>query len=152
MTLPIRRDGDGADRDFHLLRRSFAEQLDHWPDFFTPVHSLIDAVAPRADLEETDDHYLLEVELPGISRRDVDLQLDDSRLVVTAQRVERERVGLLRHRTRATRRFALALTLPADVDGEAVTADLRHGVLSVLLPKTPHARRRRIRVRHHAPA
>ena len=150
MKLPIRRGDGDAHGDFDVLRRSFAEQLERWPDFFEPVHSLIDAAVPLADLEETDDSYLLEVELPGISRRDVDLQLDDSRLVLTAQRVERERTGLLRHRTRTTGRLALAVTLPPDVDGDGVHADLDRGVLTVVIPKARHARRRHIPI-HHRP-
>ncbi len=144
MKLPIRRNGDEADREFERLRSPFAEQLDRWQDFLRPVHSLIDATAPLVDLEETDDSYVLDVELPGISRHDVDLHVDAGRLVLTAQRVERERVGLLRHRTRTTGRLALAVTLPNDVETEHVAADLEHGVLTVVIPKTPASRRRHI--------
>ena len=61
-----------------------------------------------------------------------------------AQRVERERVGLLRRRNRTTGRTALAVTLPNDIDTEHVTADLKHGVLTVVIPKAPLSRRRHI--------
>jgi len=144
--LPIRRKGNGSDGEFERLRSPFAHQIENWPDFLQPVHSIIDAAVPPVDLEETDDSYLLEVDLPGISRRDMDLRVDDSRLVLTAQRGERSRVGLLRHRARTTGRLALVVSLPGDVDSDAVTADLHHGVLTVVVPKTPRARRRRILV------
>lgn len=144
MKLPIRRQGDNADHEFERLRSTFAEQLDRWQDFLRPAHSLVDAAAPLADLEETDDSYVLEVELPGTSRQNVELHVDDSRLVLTAQRTERERVGLLRHRTRTTGRFALAVTLPSDVETEHVRADIEHGVLTIVIPKAPHSRRRHI--------
>jgi len=150
MQLPIRRGGDDPSREFERLRSPFAAQLERWQDFLAPVHSLIDAAAPRTDLEETDDSYVLEVELPGVSRHDIDLQVEESRLVLTAQRVERERVGLLRHRNRTTGRTALAVTLPSDIDTEHVTADLKHGVLTVVIPKGPHSRPRHIPITQRA--
>lgn len=150
MKLPIRRHGDDADHEFERLRSPFAAQLDHWEDFLPPAHSLLDATAPVAELEETDDGYVLEVELPGIARKDVELEVHDSRLVLAAHRVERERVGLLRRR-RTTGRLALSVTLPNDVEAEHVRADLRHGVLTVVLPKTPHSRRRHIPITQRAP-
>lgn len=148
MKLPIRRHDDDADREFEQLRQPFAEQLEHWPDFFRPLHSFVDATAPLADIEETDDSYLLDVELPGVRRADIDLQVDGGRLVLTAERHERARVGLLRHRTRTTGRLALSVTLPGAVDGDGVTATFRDGVLSVNVPKAAHERRRRIPVHH----
>lgn len=147
MRLPVRRSDDGAERQFERLRESFAQQLDRWPDFVQPLHSLLDGATPLVDLEETDDSYLLDVDLPGVSRKDVELHVDGDRLVLTAQRHERERVGLLRHRTRTTGRFALAFGFPGEVDQAGVEADLADGVLSVRIPKAAHARRRRIAVR-----
>ena len=110
------------------------------------VESLADVV-PLAELEETDDGYLLEVELPGCRREDIDVQVDSGRLRISAQRRERQRVGLLRSRTRTTGRYLLDVALPAPVDGDAVSASLDHGVLTVAVPKTTRARRRRIPVR-----
>lgn len=154
LPLPLPRRGDGADAEVEVERQRspLAHQVERWPDVLEPVRGLLDAAAPPTELKETDDSYVLKVELPGISRRDVDLQVDDSRLVLTAQRLERERAGLLRHRTHATGRLGLALTLPNDVDTDAVRADLQHGVLTVVIPKTPQARRRRIPVSHHPQA
>ena len=146
MKLPIRRSDDGAERRFERLRGPFSEQLERWPDFVRPLHSALDAAAPLADLEETDEAYLLEVELPGVARRDVELHVDSDRLVLTAHRYERERVGLLRHRTRTTGRYALSFAFPGEVDPADVRADLHDGVLTVTVPKAAHARRRRIPV------
>lgn len=148
MKLPIRRHDDGADREFEQLRQVFADQLENWPDFFRPLSSIMDATAPLADIEETDDSYVLDVELPGVRQSDIDLQVEGGRLVLTAQRHERERVGLLRHRTRTTGRFALSVTLPGAVEEAGVTATFRDGVLTVVVPKAVHARRRRIPVSH----
>ncbi len=146
MDLPLRRRDDDRrpEQEFKRLPHTLAGQLEQWPDFVRALHD----VAPLADIQETDDSYLLEVELPGVKREDIDLQVDQGRLRLTAERRERERVGLLRHRTRTTGRFSLDVTLPAAVDTHSVNASLDHGVLTVVVPKAEQARRRRIPVGH----
>lgn len=102
--------------------------------------------AALGDLEETDDAFVLDVDLPGVHKKDVDVQLDGRRLIVTAERRERERTGILRRRTRSLATYRHEVALPADVDEDAVQASLEDGVLTVRLPKTDISRRRRIPV------
>ncbi len=146
MNISIRRrdDGRGSDPEFERLRPAFASELDAWPDLVRTIDRTVNDVSPLADIEETDDGYLLDVELPGVRREDVDLLVDRGRVVVTGERHERERVGLLRHRTRTAGRFVLAVTLPGSVESDSVTASFVDGVLSVVVPKAERARRRRI--------
>ncbi|MDP9434189.1 MAG: Hsp20/alpha crystallin family protein [Actinomycetota bacterium] len=103
-------------------------------------------VVPLADLEERDDRYVLDVEFPGVQRDDVQVEITGGRLVVTGERRERERRVVFRSRTRTTGRLRLEVALPAEVEGDAVTASLDAGVLTVVVPKAPGARRRRIPV------
>ncbi len=98
------------------------------------------------DLEELDDAFVLEVDLPGIAKGDVDVELDGRRLVVTAERRARRRAGLLRRRTRHVGSYRHEVLLPDDVDPEGVRAQLADGVLTVRLPKASTGRRRRITV------
>jgi HSP20 family protein len=150
MNLPIprhRREEPTGDGEHERLHASLQHDLDRWPDFATELLDSVRDVAPLADLEEADDCYLVDVELPGVRREDIDLQVHQGRLVVSAERRERERVGLLRHRTRTTGRLRLEVALPVEVDPQGVTASLDHGVLAVRLPKVERARRRRIAVR-----
>ena len=147
MDLPARRRHDRRpEKQFEQLRDAFADQLERWPDFVRSLPDAVRDVVPLADVEERDDSYVLEVELPGVKRDEVDLEVDQGRVRVTAERRERERVGLLRHRTRSRGRFSMAVTLPTDVDSDAVSATLDHGVLTIVVPKTERARRRRIPV------
>jgi len=60
---------------------------------------------------------------------------------------ERERVGILRRRTRRTGQFDYRVRLPGDVDEEGIEASLEGGVLTVRVPKSERARRRRIEVK-----
>lgn len=150
MDLPIRRRDDDRrpQQEFERLRGAFAGQLEQWPDFVRSVERVFNDVTPLVDIEETDASYLLDVELPGVKREDVDLQVDQGRLRLAGERRQRERLGFLRHRTRTTGRFSLDVALPVPVDGDAVHASLDHGVLTVVVPKAEQARRRRIPVGH----
>ena len=106
----------------------------------------IDRWVPLADLEETDDAYVVELELPGLVRNDVDVQLDDRFLTVSGEIQDKKRTGILHRRTRKVGRFHYAVTLPAEVDDEHVEASLTNGVLTVRVPKSPESRRRRIEI------
>jgi HSP20 family protein len=101
---------------------------------------------PAADVEETADAYLVEIDLPGVKRPDVSVELSPGELVVTGELKETERVGWLRTRTRRTGRFDYRVSLPADIDADQVSADLSDGVLTVRVPKTERSRRRRIAI------
>ena len=101
---------------------------------------------PSADLEETDDAWTVELELPGVREDDVDVELADRVLTVSGQVREKERTGILRRRTRRVGEFEYVLTLPGDVDADSVAAQLHDGVLTVRVPKSPASTRRHIRV------
>jgi HSP20 family protein len=102
---------------------------------------------PDVDVEELDDAYMVEAELPGVDRKEVNVELTGNELSITGDIKERERKGILRHRTRRTGRFELHLTLPERVDGEKVDARFDNGVLTVRVPKLESAQRRQIEVK-----
>ena len=68
---------------------------------------------PAADIVETDSGYSIEIELPGVRREDVDVNLNGNELVVIGEVKERKREGLFRHRTRRVGEFELRVTPPA---------------------------------------
>lgn len=99
-----------------------------------------------ADIEETDDAYLVDVDLAGVKRSDVEVTATGRRLTVRGTRKEKERVGFLRRRDRTVGSFHYDVMLPGDVEVDEVTADLEDGVLTVRLPKPERDRTRHIRV------
>jgi HSP20 family protein len=103
--------------------------------------------SPLVDLEETDDAYVVEAELPGVKRQDVDVELVGDELTITGEIKERERRGILRRQTRRTGRFDYRVTLPERVDGDKVEASLADGVLTVRVPKSERAQRRKIEIK-----
>lgn len=92
---------------------------------------------PRAELTESEDAYVAEVELPGVDRTNVTVDVTDHRLSVHASRADSERTGALRHTTRtASSELDLEFELPTPVNRGAASATLTNGVLSVCLPKS----------------
>ena len=102
---------------------------------------------PPVDIEETEDAWLIEAELPGVERDDIHVEALDSDLVISGEITERERTGILRRKTRRVGRFEFRVTLPGVVDANAVEAALHDGVLTVRVPKSEQARRRQIEVK-----
>ncbi|TAM91348.1 MAG: Hsp20/alpha crystallin family protein [Jatrophihabitans sp.] len=95
---------------------------------------------PNGDLEELEDTFVLDVDLPGVDRKDLTVDVSGRRVTISGTRVERERDGILRHSTRVTGAFRYEVVLPATVDEKAVSAKLADGVLTLRLPKVDGAR------------
>jgi len=146
MTLPARRGGNGA-----IERPDPFAELDRLSQQLSGVlgmelPSLADGFTPLADIEESDDAYAVELELPGVKRDDITVEVSGRRLMVSGERKERERVGILRRRTRSVGRFHYEVTLPAELDEDGIEASLSDGVLTLRVPKAASERPRRIKV------
>jgi HSP20 family protein len=102
--------------------------------------------APGGELEESDDGFVLELDLPGVAKEDITIDVTGRRVSVRGNRVEKERSGVMRHSTRVTGSFAYELSLPAEVDEKGATAKLTDGVLTVRLPKAGGAKTNRVPV------
>ncbi|HEU4973960.1 MAG TPA: Hsp20/alpha crystallin family protein [Baekduia sp.] len=103
---------------------------------------------PAMDLVETDDHFVLRADLPGMGRDDVDLALEDNVLTISGERRaehEERREGFYRVE-RASGAFSRSLTLPKGVDGDAISATFDKGVLEVRIPKPEERRPRKLQI------
>jgi HSP20 family protein len=112
-----------------------------------PLLNEVAAWSPPVDIEETDDAYVVEAELPGVKREDVNIEVVGNELSITGELKEKERVGIVRRRTRRTGRFDYRVTLPASVQSDNVDAHLDKGVLTIRIPKAERAQRRKIEVK-----
>ena len=94
---------------------------------------------PPVDLYETAKDFVLTAELPGLTREQIDIHAEDSRITIRGARAAgpgREIPCEQFHRVeRGHGRFSRAFALPERIDIERVTADLRDGVLTVTIPK-----------------
>ena len=108
---------------------------------------------PSIDVDETDQAYRVSAELPGLSEKDVELNLRDNVLTISGEkRSEREEEkGGNRYAERSYGRFERTIPFPTEIDPERVDAVFKNGVLTVTLPKNEKAQEksRRIEVRPH---
>jgi HSP20 family protein len=153
MPLPVRRNHTSSPRqaqrwdpfrEFEQLQEEMGRLVQ---SVWSPGNGDGGAWTPFADVEETEDAWLIEVEVPGVEHDDVNVELRDSELIITGDIKERERKGVLRRRARRTGHFEYHVTLPGDSDEEHVEASLHDGILTVRVPKAERARPRRIEVK-----
>ena len=141
---PFREFEDIYDRMGQLVNAAFLDA----PSYMR----VIDAPwTPLADISETDHAYVIEAELPGVTKDNLNVELNDRELVISGeipmQEEEKEKEKRLRRRrTRRTGRFELRTLLPGDVNPDAVTANLSDGVLTVRVPKAQAAKPRRVEI------
>ena len=103
---------------------------------------------PSMDLVETQDHFVLQADLPGMSESDVNVELENNVLTISGERkTEREEQHEGYHRLeRATGAFSRVLSLPEGIDADAVAAAFDNGVLTVRIPKPVQAKPRRVKI------
>jgi HSP20 family protein len=101
---------------------------------------------PMADVTETDDAYQVNVELPGISKDQVDIQLQDRELVISGEIQEQDGEGRRRRSSRRMGRFEYRTFLPNDIKTDGAKAELHDGVLTVTIPKSEEAKPRKLEI------
>jgi len=104
---------------------------------------------PSVDIEETDDAFIVEAELPGVDHKDVSVEMQGNQLSIHGEVRERERKGILRRQMRRTGQFDYRVLLPAEVDPDKIEANLQGGVLRVEARKVQRAKPRRIEITAH---
>lgn len=106
------------------------------------------AFMPSFDVKESSDAYQFKADLPGILEADLEISLESNRLTVAGKReTEAVNEGERWHLSeRSHGNFSRTFTLPEDVDSEKVVAELRNGVLTLMVPKRPEVRPKKISV------
>jgi HSP20 family protein len=104
---------------------------------------------PPVDIQETEKEYIVKADLPDVKKEDVKVEIDEDMLTVEGERKqEKEEKDNRFHRTERTYgRFVRRFVLPTHVDGTAIKAEFKDGVLNVHLPKTEAARPKAIEVK-----
>lgn len=100
--------------------------------------------APAADIYETDFGYAIAIDLPGISREAVEIDVDDNRLIVKGTRQLEDS----KHRNERPRgKFLRTFSIPGSVDQGGIGADYKDGVLQIRLPKRQEQKAQKIAIK-----
>jgi HSP20 family protein len=116
--------------------------------FQPPTGTVMRRWSPAMDLVETDDHYVLRADLPGVAEGDVKIELDDNVLKISGERKsahKEAKEGYYRVE-RAYGSFSRSLTLPEGVDADSISANFDRGVLEVKVPKPEQRKPRKVEI------
>ncbi len=105
--------------------------------------------APNCNILEDDQGYEISMDVPGLTGEDVKVEFHEGRLHVSGERnFERDQEGVNFHRVeRHYGKFERSFGLPKDVNGEQLTAECQHGVLTIRAPKVAAVQPKRIDVK-----
>jgi HSP20 family protein len=124
-------------------------ELRAWQERLASPHA--DAWIPAIDVYETADRYVVAAEVPGMTREQIELALEDSRLTIRGHRIDKTSgggTGVHFHQVeRGHGGFVRTLEFGSKIDTEAVSADLALGILTITLPKAAPPPPRKIEVR-----
>lgn len=141
-------------RDLFRLSRRLNRMFD---DILSPINLDIFGEEPFAEMEftpsmevqESENDYILNVDLPGVPREDVNVQVIGNQLVISGER-KQEKSAEWKGAQRSERcygSFMRTFTLPNDIEADKVEAAYRDGVLQLAIPKGESQKARRIEVK-----
>lgn len=113
-----------------------------WRPLLRPIDPLLEMFPQEADrgssydLAETEECYVISLDVPGVEREDLSVESVNGRIQVSG----------VRHGNRNSRRFQYAFQLPAGVQPDNISADLRDGVLHLSIPKPASAKPTKIKI------
>jgi len=104
--------------------------------------------APKIDVTETDNEIQVTAEMPGIDQNDVEVLLEDQRLIIRGEKKEeredRDRNYHVRERMHGA--FSRSLPLPFSPDPNQVKAEFRNGVMTIVIPKPQEVKQKQRRI------
>ncbi|RMG60576.1 MAG: Hsp20/alpha crystallin family protein [Gammaproteobacteria bacterium] len=103
---------------------------------------------PAVDVRETSDALVIHVELPGVEKENIRIEMHEGRLSISGERpyVKEDEEEHVHRIERAYGRFARSFSLPRDIDTDRVQASMDNGVLKIRLPKRGAASSRTIEI------
>jgi len=103
---------------------------------------------PKIDIWENEEKYVVEAELPGFDKKDIDINITDDILTIKAARKKEEekKDKNYYYAERSYGEFVRSVRLPSEVDKKAIKAKYNNGVLELTLPKTKEAKEKTTKI------
>lgn len=105
---------------------------------------------PASEIRETENEYVIEVDIPGVHKEDLDISAENRTLTITGERKDAnqdDRKGWVRSERRYGK-FSRSFRLAEGIDASKVTAEYRDGILKVHVPKPEEAKPKKINVNY----
>jgi HSP20 family protein len=105
--------------------------------------------APVVDVYEEKDEVVVKAELPGLDKKDIEVNISDSELILKGEKKKEEKIDEENYYRceRSYGAFLRSVELPTDVQADKVKASFKNGILEIRLPKTEEAKTKEIKVK-----
>lgn len=139
-----------ASRLFDIMKMGVWDALDRWfEDLRLPEFETSKFIVPAFDVSETDEHIIVKADLPGVDVKDIDISIVGNVLTVKGEKKqEKEEKNESYHRIeRSYGSFSRSISLPAEVNPDAVEAVYKDGVLKLTIPKAEKSKPKKIEIK-----
>jgi HSP20 family protein len=152
MTTAITRWTPETDLVRSRLDRMFNQMLgDFWGGAAPGYEPANRAWLPAVDVRETQEALLFDVELPGLTKENIDITVENNILTISGERKfekeTTEKEGEYHRLERSFGHFSRSFTLPTGVRTDKIDAKFEHGILNIVLPKQEGAKPKKIAIR-----
>jgi HSP20 family protein len=136
-------------------RGIFGDDFDNlFEGFFRPLSRTFDenngSMMPAVDVVDEEARYVVKAELPGVSKKDIDVAINDGILTINAERKiedeEKDEKGRVIRRESHYGNYVRSMRLDATIDVKKVKASYKDGILKLELPKTEQAKPKKIEI------
>ena len=103
-------------------------------------------VAPDVNIYETDDGYVLQAEMPGVTKQGLEIMLEGNTLTFVGRRDEQATEGNVLYRESRGANYRRVFELDPAIDSTKISAEMRQGVLTLTLPKAERVKPRKIQI------
>ena len=130
-----------------IFGKRFSDIMDEF--FSDTVATRQQAFAPSINISETDKQYLIDVEVPGVDKNNIELNVENNTLTISGEReFEKRDEGKHYHRVESSYgSFSRSFTLPDNVKDDSIQATYNNGILNISIDKSEQKMKKQIKIK-----
>lgn len=130
-----------------LFGKRFSDIMDEF--FNDAVANRRNSFSPGIDISETEKQFVIDVEIPGIDKKDIDLNIENNRLTISGERkFEKTEDDKQYHRVETRYgTFSRSFQLPENVNADSIKASYKDGILNVSIDKSEEKLKKQIEIK-----
>jgi len=135
------------------IQRRYKDEFDKLFDGFFRESDFLPkslySLSPKADIEENDNEYIINIELPGVDKKDIKLNVENNVLVIKGEKKQSEEVKEENYLCceRSYGSFQRTFEFPGLIKPEKIEAEFKDGILRVLAPKSEETKKKEIEIK-----
>lgn len=130
-----------------LFSRRFSDIMDEF--FNDAVRTRRNSFTPSIDISENDNEFVIEVEVPGVDKENIQINMENNLLTISGERKFEEKKETKQYHRLETHygRFSRSLSLPDNADSESVKASYENGILTITIDKSEKSLKKQIEIK-----